>query len=100
MCWKRTARPWAALSLTRGWQTSGTPEKRPSAIYGPLRDDISAFIKGGLAERARPRSGKRANAQLSEMAGQLKDGALKRTLTKGEANPETVRSMLFQPEAV
>ena len=35
------------------------------------------------------------NAQLSEMAGQLKDGALRRTLTKGRSNPETVRSMLF-----
>ena len=69
-------------------------EKALSAIYGPLRDDISAFIKGagGASEAAK---WQRANAQLSEMAGQLKDGALKRTLTKGEATPETVRSMLF-----
>ena len=69
-------------------------EKALSAIYGPLRDDIFAFIKGagGASEAAK---WQRANAQLSEMAGQLKDGALKRTLTKGEATPETVRSMLF-----
>lgn len=69
-------------------------EKALSAIYGPLRDDISAFVKGsgGASEAAK---WQRANAQLSEMAGQLKDGALKRTLTKGEATPETVRSMLF-----
>ena len=69
-------------------------EKALSAIYGPLRDDISAFVKeaGGASEATK---WQRANAQLSEMAGQLKDGALKRTLTKGEATPETVRSMLF-----
>ena len=69
-------------------------EKALSAIYGPLRDDISAFVKGagGASEATK---WQRANAQLSEMAGQLKDGALRRTLTKGEATPETVRSMLF-----
>lgn len=69
-------------------------EKALSAIYGPLRDDISAFVKGvgGADDLAK---WQRANSQLADMAGQLKDGALKRVLTKGEATPETVRSMLF-----
>lgn len=69
-------------------------EKALSAIYGPLRDDIAAFVKGvgGADDLVK---WQRANSQLSDMAGQLKDGALKRVLTKGEATPESVRTMLF-----
>jgi hypothetical protein len=69
-------------------------EKALSAIYGPLRDDIGAFVKqaGGAGDAVK---WQRANGQLAEMAGQLKDGALKRVLTKGEETPEAVRSMLF-----
>lgn len=69
-------------------------EKALSAIYGPLRDDIAAFVKqsGDARDAAK---WQRANSQLSDMAGQLKDGALKRVLTKGEETPEAVRSMLF-----
>jgi hypothetical protein len=69
-------------------------EKALSAVYAPLRDDIAAFVKGvgGADDLVR---WQRANSQLSDMAGQLKDGALKRVLTKGDATPESVRSMLF-----
>lgn len=69
-------------------------EKALSAVYGPLRDDIAAFVKGvgGADDLVK---WQRANSQLSDMAGQLKNGALKSVLTKGEATPETVRQMLF-----
>lgn len=69
-------------------------EKALSAIYSPLRDDIAAFVKsrGGAADLAKWEA---SNKQLASMAGQLKDTALKRVLTKGDETPETVRSMLF-----
>lgn len=73
-------------------------EKALSTIYGPLRDDISSFVKGvgGADDLVK---WQRANSQLSDMAGQLKNGALKRVLTKGEETPEVVRSMLFSQKA-
>lgn len=69
-------------------------EKAMSAIYAPLREDIAAFVRG-VGGKDDLVKWQRANEQLSDMAGQLKDGALKRALAKGEATPETVRSMLF-----
>jgi hypothetical protein len=69
-------------------------EKALSAVYGPLRDDIAAFVKskGGPADFTK---WKAANEQLASMAGDLRDSALKRVLTKGDETPETVRTMLF-----
>lgn len=69
-------------------------EKALSAVYGPLREDMAAFIKsvGGSAALNKWAT---ANAKLSDMAGELGNTALKRALSKGEASPETVRSMLF-----
>lgn len=71
-----------------------TGEKALSAIYGPLRDDMAAFIKSVGGSTALNKWGS-ANAKLSEMAGELGNTALKRALSKGEASPETVRSLLF-----
>jgi len=72
----------------------GTGEKALSAIYAPLRDDIAAFVesKGGAGDLSKWKS---ANSQLASMAGDLKDTALKRVLTKGDETPEAVRAMLF-----
>lgn len=69
-------------------------EKALSAIYSPLRDDIAAFVKarGGPGDAAK---WKAANADLAALAGDLKDTALKRVLTKGDETPEAVRLMLF-----
>lgn len=69
-------------------------EKALSAIYSPLREDIAAFVKsrGGAADLVKWEA---SNKQLASMAGDLKDTALKRVLTKGDETPETVRSMLF-----
>lgn len=71
-----------------------TGEKALSAVYGPLRDDMAAFIKsvGGTAALNKWAT---ANAKLADMAGELANTALKRALSKGEASPEVVRSMLF-----
>jgi len=69
-------------------------EKSLSNIYGPLRDDMGAFIKstGGPQDFAR---WKNANDQLSGMAKELKVGTLKSALAKGDATPEVVNGMLF-----
>ncbi len=72
----------------------GTGEKALSAVYGPLRDDMATFIKSVGGQAALNKWGS-ANAKLSEMAGELGNSTLKRSLSKGEASPETVRSMLF-----
>lgn len=69
-------------------------EKALSAIYAPLRDDMAAFIKSVGGQTALNKWGS-ANAKLSEMAGELGNTALKRSLSKGEATPETVRTLLF-----
>jgi hypothetical protein len=69
-------------------------EKALSAVYGPLRDDMAAFIKAMGGQTALNKWGS-ANAKLSEMAGELGNSALKRALSKGEATPETVRTLLF-----
>jgi hypothetical protein len=72
----------------------GAGEKALSAVYGPLRDDMAAFIKSVGGQTALNKWGS-ANAKLSDMAGELGNSALKRALSKGEASPETVRTLLF-----
>lgn len=72
----------------------GVGEKALSAVYGPLRDDMAAFIKMVGGSTALNKWGS-ANAKLADMAGELGNTALKRALSKGEASPETVRSLLF-----
>lgn len=72
----------------------GVGEKALSAVYGPLREDMATFIKAVGGTSALNKWGS-ANAKLSEMAGELGNTALKRALSKGEATPETVRTLLF-----
>lgn len=69
-------------------------EKALSAIYGPLREDMGNFISANGQRRDRALWDV-ANKRLSTMAGELSDTAFKRVLSKGEATPEVVRSMLF-----
>ncbi len=69
-------------------------EKALSAVYGPLRDDMAAFIKAAGGVSALNKWGA-ANAKLSEMAGELGNTALRQALSKGEATPEAVRTLLF-----
>ena len=72
----------------------GAGEKALSAVYGPLRADMADFIKANGGTTALNKWGS-ANAKLSEMAGELSVSALKRALSKGEASPEVVKSLLF-----
>ena len=69
-------------------------EKALSAIYGPLREDMGAYIKA-TGEPSDFVKWKSANARLSAMSDEVRDAGLKRVLNKGEASPEVVRQMLF-----
>lgn len=71
-----------------------TGEDALSAIYGPLRDDITRYVRGVLGEDA-GRRWTAANRNLSEMAGELKVGRLKSVLRTGGATPEDVGKLLF-----
>ncbi len=93
MCWKRTAggrrRAFADRELAKH---QGRRRKGPVGDLSPA-DLISAFVKGsgGAGEAAKWHG---ITRNFRKWRDGLKDGALKRTLTKG-GNPETVRSILF-----
>lgn len=69
-------------------------EEALSRIYKPLREDMGDFIKVNGQRRDFDRWSI-ANKQLSQMAGELELNVLKNVLAKGEATPETIRSMIF-----
>ena len=69
-------------------------EKAARNIYRALNDDMGAHIKSA----GEPRDFTKwavANKRLSEMAGEVKTGALRTVLAKGDATPEVVNRMLF-----
>lgn len=69
-------------------------EKAARNIYRALNEDMGAHIKSA----GEPRDFTKwavANKRLSEMAGEVKTGALRTVLAKGEATPEVVNKMLF-----
>lgn len=72
----------------------GVAEKALSNIYGPLREDMGAFIKtnGDAGDFTK---WKRANDTLAGMVGELRNTALKRSLRNAESSPEDVASLLF-----
>lgn len=72
-------------------------QKAISAIYGPLREDMGAFIKanGGNGAFARWKS---ANDQLAGMAGELSNAKLRNVLKTGEMTPENVGKLLFSKD--
>jgi hypothetical protein len=65
-----------------------------SNIYGPLREDMGAFIKAS-GEPGDFNKWKRANDTLAGMVGELKNTALKRALRNADSTPEDVSSLLF-----
>jgi hypothetical protein len=71
-----------------------TGEKAVGKIYGALRSDMGEFIKQNGAPRDFLKWSV-SNRRLSDMAGELDMGVLKRTLATGDATPEVVQSMLF-----
>lgn len=71
-----------------------TGEAALSSIYGPLKQDMEAFITSA-GQRRDVTKWKLADKRLAEMAGDLNSGALKSVLRSGEATPEVVNRMLF-----
>lgn len=72
----------------------GEGEKAVGRIYGALREDINGFIKT-KGDKRDITKWQVANRRLSEMAGELKNTALKSTLKRGDVTPEVVNNMLF-----
>ena len=71
-----------------------TGEKSLSRIYAPLREDMGDFIKANGQRRDFDKWSV-ANKQLKTMVGDLELGAMRNALDKGDATPESVRSLLF-----
>jgi len=69
-------------------------EKAVRKIYGPLNEDMGAFIKSA-GDRRDFNKWMVSNKRLSEMAGELKITSLKNALRKADVAPETVASALF-----
>lgn len=72
----------------------GDGQKAVNSIYGPLAEDIKAFIRERGGQAAANKWGV-ANKRLSEMAGELKSSTLKSVLRQADVTPETVERMLF-----
>lgn len=71
-----------------------TGEKALSRIYGPMKEDMGAFIKSAQGDEAFGKwSG--ANEQLSEMAGELGVNRLRSVLNTADMTPENVGNLLF-----
>lgn len=68
-------------------------EKAWDAVYRALNDDMGDFIKANGDIRDFNRW-KVANTKLAMMAGELRQGGLKRVLDKGDFDPTTVSKML------
>jgi hypothetical protein len=95
---ERWARRW--LDLARYADTNGFEKDRSRSIWPfrdwvvkALNDDMGDFIKANGGEKDFTRW-KVANTKLAMMAGELRQGGLKRALDQGEFNPQTVTGML------
>lgn len=69
-------------------------EKAISAIYAPLRDDMTDFISS-QGQRRDATKWLVANKRLSDLAGDLDMTAFRSTLNRGDVTPEVVNNMLF-----
>ena len=72
----------------------GTGEAALSRIYGPLREDMTDFIR----QNGRPEDLTRwqvANKQLANLANELKVSSLRTALRKADQTPEAVGALLF-----
>lgn len=71
----------------------GDGQKAINAIYGPLREDMAAFIKQHAGEQALTRWAK-ANERLAGLAGELDSAAFRNVLKNAEVTPEQVGRLL------
>lgn len=74
----------------------GEGQKAVNAIYGPLRDDMGAFIRANGGDFGKWQG---ANKKLSEMAGELGNATFKGTLNAVGTSPEDVARLLFSRKA-
>ncbi len=72
----------------------GDGQKALNAIYGPLRDDMGAFIEQAAGKGARAKW-QGANDRLAAMAGELKSSAFKKVLNDAETTPEGAAKLIF-----
>jgi hypothetical protein len=69
-------------------------EKALSSVYGPLKQDMEAFITA-TGQRRDVTKWKLADKRLSDLAGELDMNALKSVLRSGDVTPEVVDRLLF-----
>jgi hypothetical protein len=69
-------------------------EKALSSVYGPLKQDMEAFITA-TGQRRDVTKWKLSNKRLADLAGELDMGALKSVLRSGDVTPEVVDRLLF-----
>lgn len=69
-------------------------EKSVRAIYAPLRDDMAAHIRANGGDEALA-TWKKANEELSTMAGELSVASFRRVLNDAEATPESVARLIL-----
>ena len=69
-------------------------EKALSSVYGPLKQDMEAFITA-TGQRRDVTKWKLADKRLSDLAGELDMNALKSVLRSGDVTPEAVDRLLF-----
>lgn len=72
----------------------GIGEQAINRIYGPLREDMSDFIRANGERRDVDRWGV-ANRRLSENMQEVQGTALRNALRSADTRPETVKSLLF-----
>lgn len=70
-------------------------EKALNSIYGPLKQDMEAFIKANGDVRDVTKW-KVADARLADVAGDLRNTSLRSVLMRGEETPEVIGNILFR----
>lgn len=72
----------------------GRGQQAINSIYGPLREDMGQFIAQN-AGRGQATAWRRANNELSAMAGELDASTFRNVLSNADATPENVSKLLF-----
>ncbi len=69
-------------------------QKSVNSLYGPLREDIDAFVQANGKPRDLTKL-RVANKRLSDGMDEVNKTALKSVLAKGDVTPENVKNLLF-----
>lgn len=71
-----------------------TGEKALSAVYAPLREDMTRFIRDNAGPEVADRF-TNTNNRLASMVGELEASNFRRALNQSETTPETAANLLF-----